>query len=275
MFRANKENAKLNLRGRILKSFSVILSSSLSFFVFVLSSFGCVYLLVIDTEFLGRYCVFENQIVFIAACAFAVSVNIVLLLLYIYFKLKKDVYFYYYDETENIRISVNTVCKAFCVYTLKIIKKVFLLMFFTAPFTAVSVYVFYFIKSGISQLSLIVFIFVAIFLLLLGRYSYMIFIQKYDLLPLVLVENQEKSINEIFILSAIKMNGICKDFLKLKISNFPKKVFCLLILPGIYYLPFCRAAEADFVLQKEKPYMRRRAYTEKPIVFYFKQVKEN
>ena len=275
MFTENKKNAKFNLQGRILKSYSAILSSFLSFVVFVLSSICCIYLLVIDTDFLGCYGVFDNQIIFIAICASAVAINIVLVMLHIYLKLRKDVYFYYYDGTENLSISVNTVCKAFCIYALKFIKKILYLMFFICPFVAVSFLIISLLQQGTSMLSLILFTVFDIFLFFIGIYSYMVYIQKNHLLPLVLVENQEKSIREIFKLSAVKMNGICKDLLRLKISNFPKKLLCLFVLPCIYYLPYCCAIESDFILQKEKPYMRRRAYTEKPIIFYFKEIKEN
>ena len=72
MFRNIKENAKFNLQGRILKSFSVIFSSFLSFGIFVLSSVSCMYLLVIDTEFSESIGVFDSQYIIAAACAFAV-----------------------------------------------------------------------------------------------------------------------------------------------------------------------------------------------------------
>ena len=198
----------------------------------------------------------------------------VLLLIHVYYKLRKDLYFYY-DNVDNLRISVNTVCKSFCIYALRLIKNIFFLMFFISPFSALTVLIFSLTKQGISQHSLITFILVDIFLLFIGIYSDVVYIQKYHLLPLVLFENQDKNIREIFKLSAKKMNGICKDLLILKISNFPKKILCLFIVPAIYYLPFYHAVEADFVMQKEKPYMLRRAYTEKPIVFYFKEIKES
>ena len=275
MFRGNKENAKFNLQGRIFKSFCVILFSSLSFVVFVLSCISCMYLLVVNTDFLSSIGVFDNQIALITVCAFAVMENIVLLLLHIYLKLKKDVYFYYFDESENIRILLNTVCKALSIYMLKFIKKLFMLIFFISPFSAILVLIFSLLKSGVSYFTLTIFLIADLFLFTAGICSYIAYIQKYHLLPLVLFENQDENIREIFKLSAEKMNGICKDTAKLKICNFPKRVLSLFVLPMVYYLPLCRAIESDFALKKEIPHMRRKAYAEKPIVFYFKQITEN
>ena len=274
MFRKNKENAKFNLQGRMLKSFSVILLSSLSFVCFVLSSVCCMYLLIVNTELLSSIGVFDNQIALIAVCAIAVMENIVLLLLHIYLKLKKDVYFYHFDESE-IRNPLNIVCKALIIYTFKFVKKLFVFILFASPFSAVSVLIFSLLKSGVSYFMLTIFVIADLFLLIAGLYSYMVYVQKYHLLPMVLFENQDKNIREIFKISTEKMNGICKDTAKLKICNLPKRLMCLFIVPMVYYLPFCRAVESDFVLQKEIPYMRRKAYTEKPIVFYFKRIKDS
>lgn len=273
MFHDNKENAKYNLQGRILKSFFVILTSFSSFAVFVLSSICCFYMLVINTEFLDYFGVFENQYILGTVCAFTVAQNIVLLLLHIYYKLKKDIYFY--DKYDNSVITVKIVCKTLCVYAIKFIKKIMSLIFFSCPFICVSVLIIYLLKLGISHLSLSVYIIGDMFLLLMGVYSYLVFVQKYHLLPFVLFENPDNNIRDIFKISAKKMNGMCKNMLKLKISNLPEKFLCMLIVPMVYYLPYCRAVEADFISQKENPYMRRKAYTEKPIIFYFKEIKYN
>lgn len=273
MFAENMVNAKTNLQGRILKSFSVIMFSFVSFIFFISSSFCCIYLLIIDTTFLGNLGIFENQYVHAAVCAFAVIENMILFMLHIYTKIRKDCYFYFIDE--NFKISINTVYKAIVVYSLKAAKKIISFILFNFPFTAVFVLIINLLQQGISYFSLITFSVCDIVLLIAGLYSYSVYIQKYQLLPFVLIQNQDESIRNIFSLSAKLMNGKCKILLKLKISNLPKKLLCLFVIPLFYYLPYCKAVEADFVLQKEKPHMRRKAYTEKPIVFYFKPVKEN
>lgn len=273
MFTENKANAKYNLQGRVLKSFFIIFGSHLSFLIFLLSSFFCLYLLIINTDFLGSLGVFENQYIHAMICAFAVIENFTLLMFHIYLKLRKDVYFYLFDE--KIRISASIVFKAFNIYTLKTIKKIFLFFTFTFPFTVVAVLMFFLLQNGISYLTLITFSACDAVLLIVGLYTFAVYIQKYQLLPFVLIQNRNENIREIFALSAKKMNGMCKNLMILKIRNLPKNLLCILIIPSFYYLPYCRAVESDFVLEKEKPYMRRKAYTEKPIVFYFNPVKEN
>lgn len=275
MFTENIENAKINLQGRILKSFFVILSSYASFFIFVLSSFSCIYLLIINTEFLSVYGVFENQYIHAAVCAFVVIENIILFMLHIYIKLKKDVYFYFIDESADKHISVSSVCKICCVYSLKTVKKVLSLLLYIVPFILVSVLILFFLQHGISYFLLILFSVCDSVLLVAGVYSYAVYIQKYELLPLLLMKYQDKGIKDIFSLSAKLMNGKCRNLLKLKLQNIPKKILCLFVFPSVYFLPYCKTVEADYVIQDEKPYMRRKAYTEKPIVFYFKPIKEN
>lgn len=265
----------MNLQGRILKSFFVILSSYASFFIFVLSSFSCIYLLIINTEFLSVYGVFENQYIHAAVCAFVVIENIILFMLHIYVKLKKDVYFYFIDESADMHISVVNVSRACGVYSLKAINKILLLLLFICPFSVVSVLILFFLQHGISYFLLILFSVCDSVLLVAGVYSYAVYIQKYELLPLLLMKYQDESIKDIFSLSAKLMNGKCRNLLKLKLQNIPKKILCLFVLPSVYFLPYCKTVEADYVIQDEKPYMRRKAYTEKPIVFYFKPIKEN
>lgn len=275
MFRENIENAKMNLQGKILKSYFIILGSYTSFFVFVLSCFSCIYLLVINTEFLSGSGIFDNQYIHAAVCAFAVIENIILFMLHIYIRLKKDVYFYFIDECVDLKIPVSSVCKACCIYSFKAVKKMLLLLLFISPFAVVSTLILSFLEYGISYYLLILFFVCDFVLLVTGVYSYAVYIQKYELLPLLLMKNQDKSIKEIFVLSAASMNGKCKNLFRLKLQNVPKKILCLFVFPSVYFLPYCKTVEAEYVFQNKKPYMRRKAHTEKPIVFYFKPIKEN
>lgn len=275
MFRDNIENAKIDLQGRVFKSFLVILRSCLSFLIFLLSSFSCIYFLVVNTQFLGGIGVFDNQYIHALVCGFAVIENMILFHLHIYAKLKKDVYFYCFDESADDHISVSDVLRSSCVYILKSVKKAVWLLFFCCPFLVVLGIIINLLQSGMSYSLLIIFIICASVLLISGIYSYFVYIQKYELLPLLFMKNRDKSIREIFKLSEKMMNGKCKKLLKLKFCNLPKKLSCLFIIPAVYVLPYCKTVNADFILQNEKPYMRRKAYTEKPIVFYFKPMKEH
>ncbi len=274
MFRENIENAKMNLQGRIFKCFFVILSSYVSFFVFVSSSFCCIYLLIINIEFLSVLGVFENQYIHAAVCAFAVVENIILFILHIYTRLKKDIYICFNEEMYDTHIPVRIVYKACCAYFLKVIKKSICCLLYISPFTVISVLIYSFLQDGMSYFLLILFVLSDVVLLITGLYSYFVFTQKYEMMPFVLMKNHDKSIRDIFVLSATLMNGKCRNLLRLKLQNIPKKLLCLFIFPCVYFLPYCKAVEADYIVSKEKPYMRRKAYTEKPIVFYFKPIKE-
>lgn len=275
MFKENIENAKMNLRGRYVKSFFMIFGCYVSITAFISSCLSCVYLLVINTEFLGGIGLFNNQYFYAAGCVFAVIENIILFMLHIYIKLKKDVYFYFIDESVDMHIPVGDVCKACCVYILKAVKKILYFLLYFCPFAVVSALIFSFLKHGISYFLLISFSVCDFILLIAGVYAYTVYIQKYELLPFVLIKYQDKRITDVFSLSAKLMNGKCKNLLRLKLHNLPKKLLCLFIIPAVYYLPFCKTVETDFVLSKEKPYMRRKAHTEKPVVFYFKPIKES
>lgn len=276
MFFENKKNAKINLHGNIMKSFFVILLSFLSFFVCVLSCFCCVYFLLIDTSFLAEIGVFNNQYALAGVCAFAIAENIFLLLFSVYVKLRKDCYFYsLYENNIKKNISVVSVIKAFYVFAIKSLKKITALILFLLPFTVVSAGIIFLLKKGISHSILSCLIICAFSLLSVGLYSYAVYVQKFYLVTFVFLKNKNTRIKEIFELSEKMMNNKCKKILKLKIINLPKKLLCLLVIPAIYYLPYCKVIETDFSLQNEKPHMRRKSYAEKPIVFYFKPIKEN
>lgn len=276
MFAENRENVKYNLQGRALKSFLVVFSSFISIFIFILSSLCCLYLLIVNTDFLGDLGVFNNQYIHAAVCAFAVIENIILLMLHIYLKLRKDLYFYFICENiSDLRISIRTLYTALSIYALKTVKKIISFIFFSFPFMAVLILLINLLQQGISHLVLLIFSVCDTILMVAGLYSYAVYVQKYQLATFSLIKNQDKNVREHFAFSAKLMNGKCKNLLKLKIINLPKKLLCLFIIPAFYYLPYCKITEADYILQKEKPYMRRKAYTEKPIVFYFEPVKEN
>ena len=274
MFKENIENTKVNLNGRILKSFCVLVSSCAAFAVFFLSSMSCLYLLIIDTELLGSLGVFNSSYIHASVCAFAVVENIILFMLYIYLRLKKDIYFCLFEDGLDIKLSLSHVYQAVCVYFSKTVRKCVSFLFFLCPATIVS-YIFYsLLQNGISY-SLLILILVSDFVLLItGVYSYAVYIQKYELIPYVLIKFKYKKIKAIFDMSEKLMEGNCRKLLKLKLCNIPKKLLCLLILPAVYYLPYCKALETDLILAKEKPYLRKHANTEKSVVFYFKPLKE-
>ena len=95
------------------------------------------------------------------------------------------------------------------------------------------------------------------------------------LISVILYRHKDLNLKGIFHMSEIKMSGRCKQLARLKLSNFFRKIPCLLVIPAIFILPFIKATEADFAIEKEKPYMPKKAHTEKPVVFYLSPIKEN
>lgn len=274
MFKENIENAKVNLNGRVLKSFYVIVSSYASFAVFLLSCISCLYLLIIDTELLVGLGVFDNIYLHAVVCALAVFENAVLFMLYIYLRLKKDIYFCFFEVGIDIRISLKQVYNALCVYFVKSVRKIISFLFFLCPAIIVSFIIYFLLQNGISYVLLLLFCACDLIFFVTGVYSYSVYILKYELISYVLIKYKHKKIKEIFRMSEKLMEGNCKKLFKLKLYNIPKKLLCFFILPAVYYLPYCDALETDLILAKEKPYLRKYANTAKTVVFYFKPVKE-
>ena len=274
MFKENMKNTKINLQGRLLKSFFVIVSSFASFAIFLLSCISCLYLLIIDTEFLSNSGLFNSSYIHASVCAFAVVENIILFMLYIYLRLKKDIYFCFFEDGLDIKISLSHVYQAVCVYFVKTVRKCISFLVFLCPAIIVSCIIYSLLQNGTSY-SLLILFFVSDFVLLItGVYSYAVYIQKYEMISYVLIKFKYKKIKAIFDMSEKLMEGNCRKLLKLKLCNIPEKLLCLLILPAVYCLPYCKALESDFISAKEKPYLRKFANTEKAVVFYFKPLKE-
>ena len=274
MFKENMENTKIDLHGRVLKSFFVIMCSYSSFAVFLLSCVSCFYLLIVNTEFLSSVGIFNNSFIHAAVCALAVLENVILFMIYIYLRLKKDTYFNFFEDAIDIKISLSQVYQALCVYFVKTVRKCISFLFFLGPAIIISYIIYSLLQNGISYLQLILFLVSDFVLLITGGYSYAVYIQKYEMISYVLIKFKYKKIKAIFDMSEKLMEGNCRKLLKLKLCNIPKKLLCLLILPAVYYLPYCKALESDLVSAKEKPYLRKFANTEKSVVFYFKPLKE-
>ena len=185
----------------------------------------------------------------------------------------KNLYFYLYES--NPLISIKLLVKFIFMYTVSFAKKITGFLLFNLPFSALSVLTFFFFQQGVSVYSAVVFLCCDIILLFFGMYSFSVYIQKYQLISVILYRHKEMSMKDIFHMSEIKMSGRCKHLARLKMIDFFRKVPCLLVIPAVYILPFTKATEADFSCEKEKPYMQGKAHTEKPVVFYLSPIKEN
>lgn len=272
MYKENKLNSMFNLKGNFLRGFFVISAKHGSFLLFILSSFLCLYFLVFDTSVLSSFGVFANIYIHSALCAFAVIENLTLFLIYIGAKLKCDCFFFFEKRKS---FSFSLMIKAAVLYFIIGIKKLFSFCFFILPTISVMYVLFKSIQSGMSYILLAISILCGIILFISGIYSYSVYLQKFAAAAFVFSEYPEAKIKAVIYRSAELMNGKCRKLFFLKILNLPKRIFSILLLPAVYYLPYCKAVESDFILQKEIPYMRKRAHTEKTVVFYLGPIKEN
>ncbi len=272
MYEDLRRDALFLLDGRFFKSFLISVSKYATFFLMISVLFFSSYLLFIDTLFLEKIGVFNNDYSTVIACAVFVIVNISLFFLHIASSLLTDVYFTF---SEAVKMDLFLILKACCMYFLLFVKKILCFILFMAPsFFASSVLGYLSLKG--TYLPVLAITGVAFLLLfIVGLYFYSVFKQKYRLVPYFLINSSTHSVNESFKSAALQTDGKCHRLLFLEIYNFPKKLLCLIILPAIYFLPVIKTVEFSFLLQKENPYMRRKAHTEKTVVFYFEPVKEN
>ena len=273
MYDTNKINAKQNLQGNIVRSFFMIFRTAVVFMIFILSSFMCLYFLKFNTVWLNDYHIFNNNYVFALLCFSAIFENIALFIIFVYFRIIKNLYFYLYDT--NLLIPIKLFAKFLILYTVVFVKKVISFLLFNFPFFSFSALTVFFFHHGISVYSAVVLVSCDVILFFLGMYSFFIYIQKYQLISVILYNHNDLHIKDIFHMSEIKMSGRCKHLARLKTSNFLRKITCLLVISTVFILPFIKATEADFSIEKEKPYMPKKAHTEKSVVFYFSPIKEN
>ena len=273
MYDANKINAKQNLQGNIFRSFYMIFRPFVVFFIFISSSFMCLYFLKFSTAWLNDYPIFSNNYIFSLLCFAAIAENIALLTVFLYFRIIYNLYFYLYDT--DFLISIKLLIKFLFLYIVAFVKKVISFLLFNFPFFTFFVLTLYFFQQGISIYSAVVIVACDIILIVAGMYSFFVYIQKYQLISVILYRHRNLRIKDIFYMSEIKMSGRCKHLAWLKLSNFFRKIPCLLVIPAVFILPFIKATEADFSIEKEKPYMPGKAHTEKSVVFYLSPVKEN
>lgn len=272
MYEDLRKDALFLLDGRIFKSFFISISKYATFILMISVMFFSSYLLFIDTSFLEKTGVFNNQYGLIIVCAVFVFVNIALFLLHIASSLLTDAYFSF---TETFNINSYLILKACCMYFVLLVKKAFFFCMFMSPSIIVSFVIGYLSLKG-TYLSVLAVTGVSFLLLfIVGLYFYAVFKQKYRLVPYYLLVSSKHGVKECFKKAALQSDGKCHRLLFLKIYNFPKKLLCLFLFPAVYFLPVTKTMEYCFLLQKEKPYAKRKSHTEKPVVFYFEPVKEN
>ncbi|MBR6646342.1 MAG: hypothetical protein IKL09_02365, partial [Clostridia bacterium] len=243
-----------------------------TFFLMISVLFFSCYLLFFDTSFLEKIGVFNNEYILIIVCGVFVIVNMSLFLIHISASLVCDTYFAF---SGTVKMNLYLVLKATVMYFLIYIEKTLSLLLFILPAVLSSfilnrlyikgTYFSVIVVSGVS----------AVLLSVIGLYYYSIYKQKYQLVPYYFFVSTNHNLRESFRKAYSQANGKCHKLLFMKIFNFPKRLLSLLIFPAVYFLPVTKTMEYTFLLQNEKPYMRKKAYTEKAVVFYFKPLNEN
>lgn len=275
MFDDIKKSAKIDLQGSIIKCFFKQFSVFLSFLLFVLSGFVCIWFLIIDTAPLASIGIFDNVFLHITVCAFAVAENMVLFSFYLYCKLKSDAYFFNMVFPCDFLLNIKSVVKYLSVYITEIICRLSAFIMFFLPCAVVSFIAVKMLENGVSRPFFAILASCFIILFSLAVYSYAVFSCKYSMLTFAVLSDADLPVKEIFRLAQKLTNGKCKRMYRLKICNIPKYLLSLFVLPSVYCMPYCKISTYELLLDDKKPYVPEKAHTEKSVVFYFSPIKEN
>ncbi len=272
MFGYLKQSTKIEMEGNYLKCFFAVVKSAASFIFFFLYCFSCIYLFIFDTSFFEKVGVFSNDYTLALSCAAAVITGFILLLFSYYVRYKTD--FKFLSVFGNITpdsMSVSEIIKIMLLYNAVFIKKAFYLVLFSLPSIAFSAVVYLLATKGLSVVSLCVLLSADIIIFFSGIISASIYCQRYSLCVYEFSKEKDMPMRDIIKESILQMNGKCAKLFFLKILHIPKRILSLLIFPSAYFIPYCKAAESLFILEKENPYISRKRYAEKPVVFYFEK----
>lgn len=272
MFADYKTDVKLSLEGKRIKSFLLLAGRFLSFLLFVFYCFSVIYLFVWNTSFFKSLGIYKNNYILGAACASAVIIGAALFLFFIWVKFISLSWFAAVQD-ENfspVKMNFSRILKITGMYFNVFFRKALNYVLFLIPFFLYSagIYllndnempekVFYILASG----EWIIF-----FISAAAAYIYNL---RYSLINSRLYYETDKRGDLLIKSSIYMMNGKLVKLFLMKISLLPLKILSLLIVPGIFFLPFCKAAEEIYISDRKKPYLpKRKAHTEKTMVFYF------
>ena len=272
MFADYKTDVKLSLEGKRIKSFLLLAGRFLSFLLFVFYCFSVIYLFVWNTSFFKSLGMYKNNYILGAACASAVIIGAALFLFFIWVKFISLSWFAAVQD-ENfspVKMNFSRILKITGMYFNVFFRKALNYVLFLIPLFLYSagIYllndnempekVFYILASG----EWIIF-----FISAAAAYIYNL---RYSLINSRLYYETDKRGDLLIKSSIYMMNGNLVKLFLMKISLLPLKILSLLIVPGIFFLPFCKAAEEIYISDRKKPYLpKRKAHTEKTMVFYF------
>ena len=262
MFNQYRKDAICRLHGRFFRSWLLTTAVPLSFLLFIASVFSCIWLLIVDTSFLGQLNIFNSYFSLGIVCALSVLVNVTLYFVYTAVKIKSESYI----ADIRLKISLDMLIKYANMNFMSVIKKIVAFTMFITPFLLFSLITDKIISFGISSVAIIILISSCVLLLFSGIVSNFLYIQKYSALSLMFVYFPEDSIKAIFKHSEGITEGKSGDLLIMKIYNIPKK---LTIFQSV-----AKVMELNLIAENKKPYVTDNAHTEKSVVFYFDSIKE-
>lgn len=225
-----------------------------------------IYLLVIDTSFIGELRLYDNRYTAMFVCFFAVIIGFVLFMLTVKSVLNyKFSLFSIIDNCKTESIDVNTLIK----YSTLRISVIFLKLIYFAvcmmPCALLSLTIFFFMKNGVSVAVLTVLTVCNAVLFFSGLFHCVCMIQKFGLCDYYFAENKNESVTAIIKMSSYLMNGRCEKTAVYKTRHF---IFKLLGL----FLPVLNVRETakEILIMTNKiiPYVQSSAHTEKSVVFY-------
>ena len=262
LFNQYRKDAICHLHGRFLRSWLLITAVQLSYLLFVASVFLCIWLLIVDTSFLGNLKIFNSNYSIGIICALAVIVNVTLYFVALAVKLKCECYI----ADISLKITLDMLIKYATMQFVVAIRKIVAFVMFILPFILFSFITDKIVKSGIT--SFVFFVLISSYTLLFTSaiISYFLYIQKYSALTLMFVHFPEDSIKSIFRHSEQITDGKCDALLCMKIYNIPKKL--------TIFLPIAKVMELKLITENKKPYVHSESHTEKSVVFYFDSIKE-
>lgn len=270
MFADYKTDVKLSLEGKRIKSFLLLAGRFLSFLLFIFYCFSVIYMFVWNTSFFKSLGIYKNNYILGAACASAVIIGAALFLFFIWVKFISLSWFAAVQD-ENfspVKMNFSRILKITGMYFNVFFRKALNYVLFLIPLFLYSagIYllndnempekVFYILASG----EWIIF-----FISAAAAYIYNL---RYSLINSRLYYETDKRGDLLIKSSIYMMNGKLVKLFLMKISLLPLKILSLLIVPGIFFLPFCKAAEEIYISDRKKPYLPK-AHTEKTMVFYF------
>ena len=255
------------VKGNMLSLVCKYYISKLSGIIFVLYCMSSFYLLIFDTSFIAERRLFDNQLVAASVCLSVIVIGFILLLLSLWqgFRYKISIC----AVCENVRIQKFSFSAAlkylFLRLTVNIIKAV-KFSFFIMPFILMSFFMYLLITKGIAVSLLIVMSLCDILFLINGLYCYHIVRQNFTLIDYCFSEYYDKPITEMLNKSAKISDGKLK---KLAHMRTKRSIYRLIGLLLPIFIIKENVSEYIFLTDKIIPYIAKKRYTEKSVVFYF------